>query len=178
MLFRTNNAASKRIILSCIIFYMITKNWKTVQSLFFFLFLLSFLLLSNNTLHVMLHSYISYWNTFQYKCTLHYYFSCRKTISARVTSEDICFILILLFPCLFPFCLDFILFNEALLLWCLTGLVDPQSSCLGFTSFNVPLCLLPEMTNKLLLYWLCTILCIIFKKRLFIQALCRPLFTK
>ena len=29
--------------------------------------------------------------------------------------------------------------------------IDAQSSCLGFTSFNVPSCLLPKTTNKLLL---------------------------
>ena len=115
----------------------------------------------------MFYSYISYWNTLQYKCTVHYYFSCLKRISARVTSEDIC---------LFLYCLDFILFHEALLLRCLTDLVDAQPLCLGFTSFNFPLCLLKCPLN----YYcrLCTILCMIFKRLLFMQALCRPLFTK
>ena len=30
--------------------------------------------------------------------------------------------------------------------------IDAQSSCFGFTSFNVPSCLLPKTTNKLLLH--------------------------
>ena len=29
--------------------------------------------------------------------------------------------------------------------------IDAQSSCLGFTSFNVPPCLVPKTTDKLLL---------------------------
>ena len=43
-----------------------------------------------------------------------------------------------------------------------------------FTSFNVPPCLLP--INYCC--WICTIWCMTFKKRLFTEVLCRPLFTK
>ena len=44
---------------------------------------------------------------------------------ARVTSKDICLLFIILFLCLFPFFLDFVLFHEALLflLYCLIDLV-------------------------------------------------------
>ena len=38
------------------------------ECLFFVFCLFCFLLLSNNTLHVMFYTYICYWNTFQYKC--------------------------------------------------------------------------------------------------------------
>ena len=54
------------------------------QRMFLFCFLLVlFLLLSNKSLYVMFSTYISYWNTSQYKCIIH--FSCRKTVSC--TSE-------------------------------------------------------------------------------------------
>ena len=71
MFFCTNDAESKNIILSCIIFlYEKLKNY-SIQSfkecLFFIFCLFCFLLLSNNTLHVMFYTYICYWNTFQYK---------------------------------------------------------------------------------------------------------------
>ena len=71
MFFCANNAASKSIILSCIIFlYEKLKNF-SIQSfkecLFFIFCLFCFLLLSNNTLHVILWTYVRYWNTFQYK---------------------------------------------------------------------------------------------------------------
>ena len=46
-----------------------------------------------------------------------------------------------------------------------------------FTSFNVPPCLLPKTTDKLCCR-ICTIWCMIFKKLLFIEVLCRSLFTK
>ena len=55
--------------------------------------------------------------------------------------------------------------------------IDAQSFCLRFTSFNLPLL---YSLKPLIIYCcrICTILCMIFKKRLFIEALCRPLFTK
>ena len=56
--FGTNDAASKSIILSYINIFV----WKIEKLLMF-----CFLLLSNNTLHVMFYTYICYWNTFQYK---------------------------------------------------------------------------------------------------------------
>ena len=55
--------------------------------------------------------------------------------------------------------------------------IDAQSSCLGFTSFNVRPCLYTKTADK----YCCgirTILCMIFKKLLFIKSLCRPLLTK
>ena len=58
-----------------------------------------------------------------------------------------------------------------------SNLIDAQFSCLGFTSFNVPFV---YSLKRLINYCckICTILCMIFKKLLFIEALCRPLFTK
>ena len=69
--FCSNNAASKSMVLSCVIFlYEKLKN-SSIQSFkecFFFVFCLFFffvffLSLSNNTLHVMLSTYICHWNT-------------------------------------------------------------------------------------------------------------------
>ena len=51
-----------------------------------------------------------------------------KQYHARVTSKDICLLFIILFLCLFPFCLDFILFHEALLL--LRCLIDLVHGCI------------------------------------------------
>ena len=89
--FCTNNAASKSIILSCIIFlYEKLKNY-SIQSfkecLFFVFCLFCFLLLSNNTLHVMFYTYICYWNTFQYKYIIQFTFHVVKQSHARVTSR-------------------------------------------------------------------------------------------
>ena len=73
MLFCANNAGSKSIIWwFIIILYEKLKNY-SIQSLkeclLFVFCMFCFLLLSNNTLHVMFYTYICYWNT------------CRKTIS-------------------------------------------------------------------------------------------------
>ena len=51
---------------------------------------------------------------------------------------------------------------------------NAQSLCLGITSFNVPP--IKQPINYCCRF--CTILCMVFKKRLFIEVLCRPLFTK
>ena len=40
-----------------------------------------------------------------------------KESHARLTSRDVCLLFIILLICLFPFCFDFILFNEALLVY-------------------------------------------------------------
>ena len=66
--------------------------------MFVFHFLLVyFWFLSNNTLHVMLYTYICYWNTFQYKYIIQITFHVIK--QSHVTSKDICllFMIYLLF---------------------------------------------------------------------------------
>ena len=55
--------------------------------------------------------------------------------------------------------------------------IDAQSSCLGFSSFTVPLIYSVKRPINYCCI-ICTTVCIIFKKRLFIEALCRPLFRK
>ena len=84
----------------------------------FFVFCLfcCFLLLSNNTLHLMFYCYICYWSTFQYKHIIQ--ITVVKQSDARVTSKDICVFFIVLFLCPFSSCLDFVFFNETLLLLC------------------------------------------------------------
>ena len=72
MFFCTYNAASKGIILSCIIFaYEKLKKYLThsFKECLFFVFCLFFFfsLLSNNTLHVISYTHICYWNTFPCK---------------------------------------------------------------------------------------------------------------
>ena len=93
MLFCTNNAAWKNIVLSCVIFlYEKMKNCSTQsfkECLFFVLFLFCFLLLSNNTLHVMSYAYICYWNTIQYKYII-------QITLYTVVSKVKCIILIIL----------------------------------------------------------------------------------
>ena len=122
----TNIAASKSVILSCIIlFYEKLKNW-SMQSfkecLFFVFCLFCFLLLSNNTLHVMCYTYICYWNIFQYKYVIQITFHVVKQFHARVTSKDIYLLFIILFF-YFRFILTFFLFREAVLfLHCLINL--------------------------------------------------------
>ena len=112
----TNIAASKSIILSCIIFlYEKLKNC-SMQSfkecLFFVFCLFGFLLLSNNTLHIMFYTYICYCNIFQYKYIIQVTFHVVKQIHARMTSKDICLLFIILFS-YFRFILTFFLFHEA-----------------------------------------------------------------
>ena len=77
-----------------------------------------FLLLSNNTLHIMFYTYICYWNTFQYKYIIQITFHVVKQTHARVTSKDTCLLFIIFIFCQLLFCLDFVLFHEALLLLC------------------------------------------------------------
>ena len=97
----TNNAASNSVILPCIIFlYEKMKNYSTQffkECLFFVFCLFCFLLLSNNTLHVMFYTYICYWNTFQYKYITLITFHVVKQSHVRVTSKDICLLLIMFF---------------------------------------------------------------------------------
>ena len=85
------------------------------EYLFFVFCLLCFWLLSNNTLHVIFYTYICYSNTFQYKYIIQSTFHVEKQSHARVTLKGICLLFITLFICLFPFCIDFVLFQEALL---------------------------------------------------------------
>ena len=100
MFFCTNNAGSKSIILSCIIFlYEKMKNYST-QSFkeFFFVFCLFCILLwSNNTLCVMFYTYICYWNIFQYKHIIQITFYVVKQSHVQVTTKDICLLFILFF---------------------------------------------------------------------------------
>ena len=105
--------------------------------------------LSNNT--VIFYTYICYWNTFQYKY-INYtnYFSCCKIIShvSDFKSKDV--FTLILFLCLYIYFRFISLFYlrklsssfSVYLTW------DPQSTCLGFTNFNVPPCLLPETINN------------------------------
>ena len=88
--------------------------------------LVLFLLLFNNTLHVMFYTYICYWNTFQYKYIMQITFHVVKQSHVWMSSKDICLLCIILFLCLFSFCLDSILFHEALLL--LRCFIDPVYS--------------------------------------------------
>ena len=121
MFFGTNNAASKIIVLSCIIFLCEKlKNYST-QSLKEYLFLafnLFCFLLSNNTHHVMFFTYTCYWGIFQYKYIIQITFHVVKQSHVRLTSKDICLLFIILFLSVLSFCLNFVLFPEALLLLC------------------------------------------------------------
>ena len=100
-------------ILSYIIFlYEKLKNYSIqfFKECLFFVFVFRFLLLSNNIFHVMFYTYICYWNTFQYNYTIYITqitFHVVKQSHAPVTSKDICLLFIILFLCLFSFCLDF-----------------------------------------------------------------------
>ena len=87
---------------------------------FFFLFCLfvCFLLLANTTLYVIFYTHICYWNTFQYKYIIEITFHVVKQSHVRVTSKDICLLFIILFLSVLSFCLNFVLFHEALLLLC------------------------------------------------------------
>ena len=124
----------------------------------------------------MFYTYICYWNIFQYKYTTQITFHVVKQSHARVTSKDICLLLHYFFA-YFRFVSPLFYFRKlssSFDVWLTPG---PESSCLGFTSFNVPLIYsLKRPINYCC--WIWTILCKIFKKRLFIEALCRPLFTK
>ena len=80
------------------------------ECLFFIFCLFCFLLLSNNTFHLVFCTNICNWNKFQYKHIV------VKQFYAQVSSKDICLFFIILFLCLFSFCLNFAWFHEALLL--------------------------------------------------------------
>ena len=89
----TINAASKSIILSCMIcLYEKLKNYSILifQRMFFVFYLFCFLsLFFTNILHVMFYTYICYWNTFQYKYIIQITFHVVKQSHARVTSKDL-----------------------------------------------------------------------------------------
>ena len=100
VIFCTNNAAPKSIILSCIIF--LYKNLKSCyiqffKRCFFFVFCLFYFFLFNNTLHVMFYTF--YWDIFQYKY-MQIAFHVVKQYHARVTSKYFCllFIIIIFLP--------------------------------------------------------------------------------
>ena len=100
MIFCTNNAASKSIILSCIIFlYENLKNCyiQSFKRCFFFVFCLFYFFLSNNTIHVMFYTF--YWDAFQHKY-MQITFHVVKQYHARVTSKYFClfFIIIIFLP--------------------------------------------------------------------------------
>ena len=92
MLFCTNNAASKSIILSFIKFlYEKVKNYSMQffkECLFFVFCLFCFLLLSNNTLYLMFYTFICYWNTFQYQYISQITFHVVKQYHVRVISKE------------------------------------------------------------------------------------------
>ena len=75
------------------------KNYSTqpFKECLFFIFCLFYFFLSNNTLHIMLYTYICYWNTFQYKYIIQNTFHVIK--QSHETSKDICllFMIYLLF---------------------------------------------------------------------------------
>ena len=96
----------KVLFFSCIIFfYKKLKNY-SIQSykdcLLFVFSLFCFLLLSNNTLHLMFYTYIRYWNTLQYKYIIQITFHVGKISHARVFKIFVS--AIVLFLCLFLFC--------------------------------------------------------------------------
>ena len=100
------------------IFVWTLKNYSVhsfKECLFFVLYKFCFLLLPNNTLHVMFCIYICYWNIFQYKYIIQITFHVVKQSCARVTSKSYLFTLFYIYH-LFPFCLKFVLFHEAFLL--------------------------------------------------------------
>ena len=71
------------------------------ECLFFAFYLFCFLLLSNNTLHVMFYTYICYWNTFHCKYIIQITFDFIKQSHARVTSKNIFLLFVILFICQF-----------------------------------------------------------------------------
>ena len=70
------------------------KSEKLFITVFQRMFVLFFLLLSSNTLHVMVNTCICYWNTFQFKYIVEITFYVVKKFHVRLTSKDICFFLI------------------------------------------------------------------------------------
>ena len=180
MFFCTNTAASKSIILSCIIIlYEKLKNysiqaWK--ECLYFIFCLFGFLLLSSNTFHLMYFTYICYWSTFSIKIHYTNYFSCCKTISCASEFERYLFTVYHIISL-------FALFHEALLLKLSSNLREKS-----FTHFsNFLTILLFVFIEKYLIYSLkrpinycCRISAILCNSKNVrsIEALCRPLFTK
>ena len=74
------------------------------ECLFFIFCLFYFLLLSNNTLHLMFYTYIvteTHFNNIIQVAVV-------KQSHERVTSKNICLFFIMLFLCLFLFCLDLV----------------------------------------------------------------------
>ena len=82
--------------------YFVKKKKKLLntifQIIFVFRFLPVFLLLSNNTLHVMFYTYICYWNIFQYNYIIQITFHVLKKSHARVILKDVYFLLCYFFP--------------------------------------------------------------------------------
>ena len=92
---------------------------KPLNTIFQRMFLfVCFLLLANTTLYVIFYTHICYWNTFQYKYIIQITFHVVKQSHVRLTSNDICLLFIILFLSVLSFCLNFVLFPEALLLLC------------------------------------------------------------
>ena len=122
MFISTNIAASKSIILSCIIFFYKKLKNCSIQSfkecLFFVFYLFCFLLLFNNTLHVMFYTYICYCNIFHNKYIIQITFHVVRQFHARVTSKDICLLFIIFFS-YFRFILTFFISWSSPLLHCL-----------------------------------------------------------
>ena len=76
------------------------KNYSTqsVKECLFFVFcLFCFLLLSNNTIHLMFYTYICHWNTFHYKYIIQIPFHVVKQSHVRVTSKNFCSLFIMFF---------------------------------------------------------------------------------
>ena len=120
----------------------------------FCLFCLS--LLSNNTFHVILYTYICYWNKFQCKYIIQITFHVEKQFHARVTQKIFVYSLsYYLFACFYFVSLKITWhrgrLNKKVKIERVSNWIDVQSLYLGFTSFKVPPCLLPETTIKFLL---------------------------
>ena len=127
------------------------------ECLFFVFCLFCFLLLSNNILHVMFYTYICYWNTFQHKHN-NLIISCAIDFKRYLlTLYHICLLFIILFLCLFLFCLDFefwiLSFVSTLNLWS-----SPLSSLLNWPRVQVYL----KVPNhiKELTFWISDVLSI------------------
>ena len=95
------------------------KNYSIQSSkecLFFVFCLFCFLLLSNNTLHLMFYTYICYSNIFQYKYIIQ--INCPKTILCACDFKIYLFNIYHIISLFIFVCLDFILFHEPLILLC------------------------------------------------------------
>ena len=159
--------------------------------LFLVFCLFYFLFVSYNSLHVVLHTYICNWNTFQYKYFIQSashvvklsfprkidkYFPfaksnlCENSYTHKaIPNFSVCF--------RYKIIWYLVKVNKKVETKRVSNLVEFHCLCLGFMSFNIPLVYsLKRLINYC--FRICSILCMIFKKWLFLKALYRPLFRK